>query len=117
MAFVSDQHDVESGCGKAPGFGVHLGHERAGRIDHVEPTLLRLNAHRRRDTVGREDHRLTRRHLVQLVDEDRATLLERAHDVNVVNDLLAYVNRCPAILERPLDDLDRAFDTRARRPR
>ena len=41
-------------------------------------------------------------------------LLELADDVRVVDDLLAHVDRRAALLERPLDDLDRALDAGAR---
>ena len=52
-------------------------------------------------------------HLLGLVDEDGALLLERAHDVRVVDDLLAHVHRRPVEIQRPLDRLDGALDSRA----
>jgi hypothetical protein len=42
--------------------------------------------------VGREDHGGAGRHLVELLDEDRATPLEVGDDVLVVDDLLADVD-------------------------
>ena len=39
---------------------------------------------------------------------------QRAHDVGVVDDLLAHVDRRSAVLECALDDLDRALDPGAR---
>ena len=42
-------------------------------------------------------------HLVDLVDEDRALLLELGDDVDVVHDLLAHVDRRAVVLERLLD--------------
>src|SRR4029453_16322364 len=42
-------------------------------------------------------------HLVDLLDEDRALLLELGDDVDVVHDLLAHVDRCAVVLERLLD--------------
>ena len=68
--------------------------------------------HRRRDAVRREDDRLALRHLVLVVDEDRAARLEVAHDVEVVDDLLAHVDGRPVQLERALDRLDRPLDAR-----
>ena len=44
------------------------------------------------------------------VDEDRAARLEVADDVDVVDDLLAHVDRGPVVLERELDGLDGALD-------
>ena len=69
--------------------------ETSGQVASItsRSRCLRLAAHRRRDAVGREDHGLALRHLVELVDEDRPALLERAHDVGVVDDLLAHVDR------------------------
>ena len=52
-------------------------------------------------------------HLVDLVDEDRALLLERRDDVDVVHDLLAHVHRRAVVLERLLDGDDRAVDSGA----
>ena len=52
-----------------------------------------------------------------MLDEDCAERLEPPDDVLVVDDLVAYVDRGPVLLEQPLDDLDRAVDARAKRPR
>jgi hypothetical protein len=52
-------------------------------------------------------------HLVDVVDEDRAALLELAHDVHVVHDLLAHVDGSPEVLERLLDRDHRAVDAGA----
>ena len=53
------------------------------------------------------------RHLLLVLDEDRATGLELAHDVQVVDDLLAHVDGRAVQLERPLDRVDRPFDAGA----
>jgi len=60
--------------------------------------------------VRGEDDRLTLRHLGLLVDEDRAARLEIADDVQVVDDLLAHVDRRPVEVECLLDRLDGALD-------
>ena len=52
-----------------------------------------------------------------VLDEDRAALLELLHDVQVVDDLLADVDRRPVQLERPFDRLDRPLDSGAVAPR
>ena len=69
--------------------------------------------HGRRDAVGREDDGLPDRHLLLVLDEDRAAGLELAHDVQVVDDLLAHVDRRAVQLERLLDRLDRPLDAGA----
>ena len=63
-----------------------------------------------RDPVGGEHHRLALGHLGLVVDEDRAALLELADDVDVVDDLLADVDRRAVELERTLDRVDRPLD-------
>ena len=68
---------------------------------------------RRRDTVRAEDDVRACRHLVDLVDEDRALLLERRDDVHVVHDLLAHVHRGAVVLEGLLDGHDGSVHTRA----
>src|SRR5690606_35163348 len=78
-----------------------------------QPAPLGLHAHRLRDAVGAEDHGGAVGHLVQLLDEDRAALLEIVHDVAVVDDLVAHVDRRAERLDRTLDDLDRAIDAGA----
>jgi hypothetical protein len=95
------------------GFEVDLGHQRAGGVDHAQAPPLRLLAHRRRDAVGAEDHRRVVGHLVQLVHEVGALGPQRLHDVPVVHDLLAHVDRRRADLQGQLDDVDRAIDPRA----
>jgi hypothetical protein len=63
--------------------------------------------------VGGEHDRRALRHLGLLVDEDGAARLEVADDVEVVDDLLADVDRRPVEVERLLDRLDRALDAGA----
>ena len=50
---------------------------------------------------------------VVLVDEDGAARLEVAHDVRVVDDLLAHVDGAAVERKSPLDRLDRPFDAGA----
>ena len=51
--------------------------------------------------------------VVELLDEDRAALAQLGHDVLVVDDLLAHVDRRAVELERALDGLDGAIDAGA----
>ena len=104
---MADQHDLVVARCEAPGLGVDLGDQRAGRVDHVEPALERVATDRRGDAVGGEDHRRSGRDLVDVVDEHRAARLQLADDVGVVDDLLAHIHRGAALLQRALDDLDR----------
>jgi hypothetical protein len=57
--------------------------------------------------VGGEDDRVVAvGHLVEFLHEDRALALEVFHDIAVVDDLVAHVDRLAVALERLLDDVD-----------
>ena len=116
VAGVADQQDVVVLRGEAHGLVVDLGHQRAGRVDRLQRAHLGLAVHLRRDAVGGEDHGLTGRDLVELLDEDRAARLEVGDDVLVVDDLLADVDRGAVEVERLLDRDDGAVDTGAVAP-
>ena len=73
----------------------------------------RVVVHRRRDAVGGVDDDRAFRHLALVLHEDRSPSLEVADDVDVVDDLLADVDRRAVVLERLLDRLDGALDTGA----
>src|SRR5207245_3076976 len=102
--------------GVAARFGMHLVHERAGGVDNAQSPLLRILLDGWGDAVGREHADLARRDLRLVLDEDRAEALEPAHDVLVVDDLVADVDRRAVLLEQALDDLDRAVDAGAEGP-
>src|SRR5439155_21179034 len=57
------------------------------------------------------------RDLVLVVDEDGAETLETTYDVVVVHDLVPDIDRRTVLGEQALDDLDRAVDSRTKRPR
>ena len=114
---VADERDQVAAVGVAPRLRVHLRDERADGVDDAQPALLAVLLHRRRDPVRREHADLAGRDLVLALDEDGAEPLEPAHDVLVVDDVVADVDRRPVLLEQPLDDLDRAVDAGAERPR
>ena len=114
MVLVADQHDRVALAGVADGLEVHLGHERAGRVDHAQAAARPLGAHLGRDPVGAEDHGRIVRDFVELVHEDRALLAERLDDEPVVDDLATHVDGRLAHRQRQLDDVDRALDARAK---
>ena len=113
VAGVADEQDLEVVLGEADGLAVHLGDERAGRVDRVEVAVGGALHDGRRDAVRAEDDVRALGHLVDLVDEDGALLLERRDDVDVVHDLLAHVDGRAVVLERLLDGDDRTVDSRA----
>ena len=117
MVDVPDERDQMAAVGVAPRLGVHLRDERADGVDHDEPALLAVLAHRRRDAMGGEHADRAGRDVVLRVDEDGAEALETLYDVVVVDDLVPHVDRRAVLLEQALDDLDRAVDSGAERPR
>ncbi len=117
MVGVADEGDEVSGVGVPARLGVHLRHERADGVDDAQAAGLAVLADGRCDAVRRQHADLPRRDVVLGVDEDRAEPLQPADDVVVVDDLVPNVDGRPVRLEQPLDDLDRAVDARAERPR
>src|SRR5690606_3662548 len=105
----ADQDHVAAGAAVARDLEMDLGDQRAGRIEHLQPAPLGLAAHRLRDAVRAEDHGGAVAHLVELLDEDRAALLEVVDHVAVVDDLVPHVDRRTQRLDRSLDDVGRAI--------
>src|SRR5919198_232655 len=110
VPLVADQQDVVVVLGEAAHLVVHLRHERARGVDGLQVARRRLLVDFGGDAVRGEDHDRALGHLVVLLDEYRAALLERLDDVQVVDDLLADVHRRAVVLQRVLDGLHRAVD-------
>ena len=113
VALVADKQDVVAVAGEALGLVVHLGHQRAGSVEGEQVTVLGGVAHRGRDAVGGEHQVGAFGHLVGLVDEDHAALLQRFHDVLVVHDLFAHVDGGTVLLQGLFYGLHCAVDTSA----
>jgi hypothetical protein len=109
-ARVADHHDLAPVLAHLGDLDVHLGHQRAGRVEHGEAAARRLGLHRLRDAVRREHDGRAARHSVEFVDEHRALALQVLDDGPVVHDLVAHVDRRTVLSERLLDDRDRAID-------
>src|SRR5205085_9143084 len=110
---VADQDDGVPLARVAARLRMDLRHERTGGIDRVERTLLTTLVDCGSDPVRREDDDRALRNFGFALDENRAAFLELANDVAVVDDLLADVEGRPVELERPLDRLERALESRA----
>jgi hypothetical protein len=113
VALVADEQDVVVVRGEPLGLVVHLGDQRAGRVDRLEVARAGLLVHLGRDAVRREDDRGPLGDLLVLLHEDRAAGLEGADHVLVVHDLLAHVDRGAVELQRLLDGLHRPVDAGA----
>ncbi len=111
---MADKDDVAAGRDQPFGLTVHLGDERAGRVEIGEAALRRLVRHCLGHTVRGEYHRNAVRHLVQFLDEHRALVAQGIDYELVVDDLMPDIDRRAIFLDRQLDDLDRPVDARAK---
>ena len=113
MAGMADQHDGAPGLVMPLGLAMDLGDQRAGGVDEEQVATSGLGRHRLRHAVGGEHDGAVVRHLVELVDEDRALGLEAFDDVAIVHDLVADIDRPAVALDGALDDLDGTIDAGA----
>ncbi len=111
VAGVADEHGFGALAAGAMDLHVHLGHQRTGGIEHLERAGLGHLAYRLGDAVGGEDDDAVVRHLIQLLDEDGARLLELVHHVAVVHHFMTDIDGGTELLQRTLDDADGAVDT------
>ena len=113
VALVPDQQDVVVLGREALGLAVHLGDQRAGGVDDVQPALGGLLPDLRRHAVRGKDNDRALGDLLGLLHEDRAAPLQLAHHVRVVHDLLADVYGRSVALQGLLDGLHRTVNPRA----
>ena len=78
-----------------------------------QPATPRLLLDRARHAVRAEDHGGAVRHLVELLDEDRAQRPQPLDHEPVVHHLVTHVYRRAEERDRALDDVDRAVDAGA----
>src|SRR6185312_14564546 len=117
MAGMTDQDHVLALGGVALAFAMHLGDQRAGRVDHRQVAFLGALLDGARHAMGAEDGDAARRHLVDLLDEAGALGAQALDDMPVVDDLMADIDGWAVFLEGPLDDLDRPLDPGTKSPR
>ena len=111
VAGMTDQHDPHP-VGRIPSrLYVHLRDERARRVDRGLVASRGAVVDHGCHAVRREDDDRPVRSVRLILDEDRASPLEVADDVRVVDDLLAHVHGCAIKGKRPLHRLDGAFDS------
>ena len=113
---MADQEHMAAEALVAHRLLVHLGDQRAGRVEVEEVARLGVGRHGFRHAVGREDDRarlMLRRDFGQFLDEDGAEFLQTLDHVAVVHDLVADIDRRAVFLQRQHDDLDRAVDAGA----
>ena len=114
VAGVADVEDRVALPGADLGLVVHLGHERADRVDHEAlrspaPRLTTSGAEPWAESIsGRAGG-----HVVDVVHEDHAQLLEALDDEPVVDDLVVAVDGRLEDAHHPRQRLDRHLDAGA----
>ncbi len=114
VAGVTDEHCFGALAAGAMDLHVHLGHQWAGSVEHLEGAGLGHLAHRLGDTVGGEDNDAVIGYLIQLLDEHGSGILELVHHIAVVHHLMADIDGGTELLQCTLDDADGAVDTGAK---
>ena len=114
---VADQDDVAAGGVVAFRLDMDLGHQRTGGVEIKHLAGPGAFRHGLGHAVGRKDHGPAVRAFVELAHEDGAHGLEPLHDVTVVHDLVADIDRRPVFPQRPFDNLDGPVDAGAEAPR
>src|ERR1700734_332206 len=93
---------------------MHLGDQRAGRVQHRKLARRGFLLDAFRHTVSAENRHSVRRHFGQILDEAGALGLEALGHVLVVHDLVAHIDRRAVFLQRAFDDLDGAHNSGAK---
>ena len=116
MAGMADQQHMAAEPLVAHRLLVHLGDQRAGRVEIEQIARLRIRRHRFRHAMRGKHHRalaVLGRDFVELLDEHRAQFLQPFDDIAIVHDLVADIDRRAVFLQRQHDDLDGAVDAGA----
>ncbi len=96
------------------GLAMHLGHQRAGRVEGENLAAVGVGMDRLRHAMRREDHRLLGvGDFVEFLDEDRALRLQPLDNVFVMDDLVADIDRRAIDAQSLLDRIDGADDAGA----
>ena len=111
MTGVTDEDQIVSLRIVAIYFVMDFDHQRAGRINHMETTLIRFLPDGLRHAMCAENDDRPFRDFVQLFHKDSALLPERIHHMTAVNDLVTYIDGSAVLLERQIHDIDRPIDT------
>ena len=110
---VADEDAFTTVAAVARDLDVHLGHQRAGRVEYFQATAGGFGTYSLGNTVGTEDHDDVVRHLIQLFDENRAASTQVFDDEFVVDHFVAHIDRRPEDFQGAVDDFDRPVHTGA----
>src|SRR5262249_12721677 len=107
MTRVSDQDQRATLSDIVPALIVDFRYQRASRVENIklarDRVLLDFACH----TMSAEDGNRVGWHLRKILDEPGTLRLQRLHNVLVVYDLVADIDRWAIFSERTFDDLDR----------
>ena len=117
VPFVADHDELETLPVQLGHFHMHFGHQRAGRVKNLKTARARLDLHGTADTVRRKNKCRSAGHFIQRFNKDSALGLEVVHDIGVVHNLVAHINRGAKFLQGMLDDLDGPIHTSAKATR
>ncbi|KOS92276.1 hypothetical protein DM53_4518 [Burkholderia mallei] len=117
MAGVADQDQPAAGRDVLTPLHVHLRDERAGCVEDVEAAGLRILLDGLRDAVRAEDGHGAVRHFVEFLNESRPFISQVFDYVPIMDDLVTYIDRRAVLLQRALDDPDRADNPRTKAAR
>ncbi len=110
---MADQNELAALADIALALVMHLGDQRAGRVQDRQRAGGGFFLDAFGDPMGAENGDRIRRHFGQVLDEAGAFGLEALHHMLIVHDLVAHIDRRAVFLQRPFDDLDGAHDTGA----
>ena len=116
VAAVADVEDRVALARPDLGLVVHLGDERAHRVDDVATFGAGRGHHVGCRAVRRQHQRRARRHLGDVVDEDHTLVLEPLDHEPVVHDLVVAVDGRLERADHPCEGLDRHLHARAEAP-
>lgn len=113
VPLVADEDNLVIALRESPSLAMDLGDQWARGVDGPQVALGGVAMHLWGHAMRTEHNDLALRHLVGLVDEYCAPLLELCDNVHVMNNLLADIDRGAVGLQGLLDGLDRTIDPRA----
>ena len=98
MAEMTDVHDFISFAHETKHLTMHLAHQRARRVDHIQTATLRFGFDLWRHAVRGKHHRHIRlgrsiRDLIKFFDEHRALRSQLLDHMTIVHDLTTHVHR------------------------
>ena len=117
MPGVADENKLAALRDIALALVVHLGDERAGRVQYRKFTLRRFFLDALGDAMRAEDGDRMRGNLGEILDKARPFGLQALDDMLVVHNLMADIDRRTIFLQSAFHDLDRTHHAGAKTAR